>query len=155
MEVHASFALSLMFTEANSELVRDAFNVALTFAQRREDADQQLRLLSGFSLYLQQLVDVAGTLDLALRAEAVASKTRKPEDAAIADCMLGPAYYLLGDHLRAQKHLEQALRDPARRATVKREPVYVRPGSYSGKPALHLVSLALVDRQPRSGGWPC
>jgi predicted ATPase len=111
MEVHASFALSLMFTEANSELVRDAFNVPLTLAQQREDAYQQMRLLSGFSLYLQQIVDVAGTLDLALRAEIVASKTRRPEDAAIADCMFGPAYYLLGDHLRAQKHLEQALRE--------------------------------------------
>ncbi|MBC9032652.1 winged helix-turn-helix domain-containing protein [Sphingomonas sp. JC676] len=109
MEVHASLALSLMFTETNSELVRDAFNVALTFAQQHEDANQELRLLSGLTLYFQQVVDVPGMRDVALRAEAIASKTGKPEHAAVADCMLGPAYYLLGDQRRAQRHVEQAL----------------------------------------------
>ena len=44
MEIHASLALSLMFTAGNSERVCDAFNTALTFAERREDAYQQLRL---------------------------------------------------------------------------------------------------------------
>jgi hypothetical protein len=31
MEIHASLALSLMFTEGNNERVRDAFNWALTY----------------------------------------------------------------------------------------------------------------------------
>jgi predicted ATPase/DNA-binding winged helix-turn-helix (wHTH) protein len=110
MEVHASFALSLMFIEGNSEKVRTAFNIALGFAERRDDAGQQLRLLSGLSMYFHHLNDVAGTLDLALRAEAIATKTGNPDDAAIAHSMLGPAYYLLRDQSRAQKHLERALR---------------------------------------------
>jgi predicted ATPase/DNA-binding winged helix-turn-helix (wHTH) protein len=111
MDVHASFALSLMFTEANSEGVRDAFNVALTFAQQREDAHQQLHLLTGFSMYFHHLGDVAGALDLALRGEAVARKTGNRNDAAVAHSLLGPAYHALGDQFRAQEHLEQALRD--------------------------------------------
>jgi hypothetical protein len=41
-----------MFTAGNSEEVRDAFNTALTFAERREDAYRQLRLRSGLSMYL-------------------------------------------------------------------------------------------------------
>ncbi|MDX6459063.1 MAG: hypothetical protein QOE55_2760, partial [Acidobacteriaceae bacterium] len=109
MEIQASLALSLMFTAGNSERVRDAFNTALTFAERREDAYQQLRLLSGLSMYLHRTIDAAGSLEVALRAESVAKKTGNPEDAALADSMLGAAYYMLADHVRAPKHLERAL----------------------------------------------
>ncbi|UPK38872.1 helix-turn-helix transcriptional regulator [Bradyrhizobium sp. 186] len=116
MEIHASLALSLMFTAGNSERVRDAFNTALTFAERREDAYQQLRLLSGLSMYLHRTIDAAGSLEVALRAESVAKKTGSPEDAALADSMLGAAYYMLADHVRAPKYLERALhRSPASR----------------------------------------
>lgn len=110
MEIHASLALSLMFTAGNSERVRDAFNTALTFAERRADAYQQLRLLSGLSMYLHRTIDAAGSLEVALRAESVANKTGHPEDAALADSMLGAAYYMLADHVRAPKYLERALR---------------------------------------------
>src|SRR5216684_3243548 len=109
MEIHASLALSLMFTAGNSERVREAFNMALTFAERLEDTYQQLRLLSGLSMYLHRTIDAAGSLEVALRAESVAKKTGNPEDAALADSMLGAAYYMLADHVRAPKHLERAL----------------------------------------------
>ncbi len=116
MEIQASLALSLMFTAGNSERVRDAFNTALTLAERREDAYQQLRLLSGLSMYLHRTIDAAGSLEVALRAESVAKKTGSPEDAALADSMLGAAYYMLADHVSASKHLERALRrSPASR----------------------------------------
>jgi predicted ATPase/DNA-binding winged helix-turn-helix (wHTH) protein len=117
VEIYSSLALSMMFTAGNSERVRDAFNSALTLAERREDAYQQLRLLSGLSMYLHRMIDAAGSLDVALRAETVARKTGNPEDAALAASIKGAAYYMLGDHLRAQKHLERALRSspPSRR----------------------------------------
>jgi hypothetical protein len=38
MEIHASFALSLMFTAGDSERVRNAFNTALMLAERCEEA---------------------------------------------------------------------------------------------------------------------
>jgi predicted ATPase/DNA-binding winged helix-turn-helix (wHTH) protein len=109
MEIHASLALSLMFTAGNSERVREAFNTALTFAEQLEDTYQQLRLLSGLSMYLHRTIDAAGSLEVALRAESVAKKTGNPEDAALVDAMLGAAYYMLADHVRAPKHLERAL----------------------------------------------
>jgi len=109
MEIHASLALSLMFTAGNSERVREAFNTALTFAERLEDSYRQLRLLSGLSMYLHRTIDAAGSLEVALRAESVANKTRSPDDAALADAMLGAAYYMLADHVRAPKYLERAL----------------------------------------------
>jgi predicted ATPase/DNA-binding winged helix-turn-helix (wHTH) protein len=109
MEIHASLALSLMFTAGNSERVREAFNTALTFAERLEDTYQQLRLLSGLSMYLHRTIDAAGSLEVALRAESVAKKTGSPDDSVLADAMLGAAYYMLADHVRALKHLERAL----------------------------------------------
>jgi predicted ATPase/DNA-binding winged helix-turn-helix (wHTH) protein len=108
-EVYASLALSLMFTDGNSEKVHDAFRSALTFAERCEDGSQQLRLLSGLSMYFHRIIDTVGALELALRSETVARKTGSPEDAALADSMLGAAYYIRGDHLRAQEHLGRAL----------------------------------------------
>jgi tetratricopeptide (TPR) repeat protein len=116
MEIHASLALSLMFTAGNSERVRDAFDVALKLAEGHADAYQQLRLLSGLSMYLHRTIDPAGSLEVARRAEAVAKKTGNPDDSALADSMLGAAYYMLADHVRAPKHLERALRSsPASR----------------------------------------
>jgi predicted ATPase/DNA-binding winged helix-turn-helix (wHTH) protein len=111
MEVQASFALALMLTEGNSEKVRAAFYTALGLAERCDDICQQLRLLSGLSMYFLHLADAAGAHDVASRAEALATKTGNREDAAIANCMLGTAYYLSDDQLLAQKHLEKALRD--------------------------------------------
>jgi predicted ATPase/DNA-binding winged helix-turn-helix (wHTH) protein len=109
MEIHASLALSLMFTEGNSERVRSAFETALAFAERRDDNYQQLRLLSGLSMYFHRTFDAAGSMKLALRGEVVARKTGNPEDAILADSMLGAAHYMLGDQLQAQQHLERAL----------------------------------------------
>src|SRR3984893_5586720 len=109
MEIHASLALSLMFTAGNSERVREAFNTALAFADGFEYTYQQLRLLSGLSMYLHRTIDAAGSLEVALRAESVAKKTGNREDAALAHAMLGAAYYMLADYVRAPKHLERAL----------------------------------------------
>jgi predicted ATPase len=114
IEIHASFALSLMFTEGNSKRVRDAFDTALTFTQRREDAYQELRLLRGLSMYYYRTLDMTGALELALRSEAIAKKTGNSDDAVIADTLLGATRYLLGDHFRAQKHLERALNSSPR-----------------------------------------
>jgi predicted ATPase/DNA-binding winged helix-turn-helix (wHTH) protein len=111
MKSHAALALSLMYTEGNSDRVREAFHTALNFAQRHEDAHLQLSLLSGMSMYLHGIVDAAGTYELALRSVAAARKTGSPDDAAIADSLLGAAYCLRSDQLRAQEHLKRSLRD--------------------------------------------
>jgi predicted ATPase/DNA-binding winged helix-turn-helix (wHTH) protein len=112
VEIYASFAWSLMFIEGNSKRVRDAFDTALNLAQRYEDARQQMRLIVALSIYFFRMVDVAGTLEFALRSEVVAKKTCDPDDAAIADSLLGAAYHLLGDHVRSRKHSERALCSP-------------------------------------------
>lgn len=110
LEIHASLALSLMFTAGNSERVRNAFNTALTFAEQLGDAYRQLRVLSGLSMYLHRTIDAAGSLEIARRAASVAKTTGNPDDAALADSLMGAAYYMLADHVRAPKYLERALR---------------------------------------------
>jgi predicted ATPase/DNA-binding winged helix-turn-helix (wHTH) protein len=115
VKIHAALALSLMYTEGNSEKVRDAFHTALNFAQQHDDTHLHLSLLSGMSMYLHGLVDAAGTYELALRSEAAARKTGSPDDAAIADAMLGAAYCLRSDQGRAQEHLKRSLRASLRR----------------------------------------
>ncbi len=109
MKIQAALALSLMYTEGNSERVREAFHTALDFAQRHEDTRLHLSLLSGMSMYLHGIVDAAGTYELALQSVAAARKTGSPDDAAIADSMLGAAYCLRSDQLRAQEHLKLSL----------------------------------------------
>jgi predicted ATPase/DNA-binding winged helix-turn-helix (wHTH) protein len=109
MKIQAALALSLMYTEGNSERVREAFHAALNFTQRHEDARLHLSLLSGMSMYLHGIVDAAGTYELALRSVAAARKTGSPDDAAIADSLLGAAYCLRSDQLRAQEHLKRSL----------------------------------------------
>src|SRR5258708_2249370 len=98
-----------MYTEGNSERVREAFHTALNFAQRHEDTRLHLSLLSGMSMYLNGIVDAAGTYDLALRSVAAERKTESPDDAGIATSMLGAAYCLRSDQPRAQEHLKRSL----------------------------------------------
>jgi len=115
MEVHAALALSFMYTEGNSERVREVFHTALDLAQRQENAHLRLSLLSGMSLYLHGIVDAKGTYELALQSMAAAGKTGRLDDAAIAESLLGAAYCLRGDQRQAQVHLKCSLRGPPRR----------------------------------------
>ena len=85
-------------------------DVAAHVLSRLGDADQQLRLLSGLSVYSHHIVDVEATLEFALRSEGIAQRTGDPADAAMADSMLGAAYCLRCDQRRAQDHLERSLR---------------------------------------------
>src|ERR1700730_2291859 len=115
-KIQAALALSLMYTEGNSERVREAFHTALNFAQQQhEDTHLHLSLLSGMSMYLHGLVDAAGTYELALRSVPAARKTGSPDDAAIADSMLGAAYCLRSYQRQAQEHLKRSLRGSLQR----------------------------------------
>jgi tetratricopeptide (TPR) repeat protein len=98
-----------MYTEGNSERVREAFQTALNLAQRHEDARLHLSLLSGMSMYLHGIVDAAGMYELALRSVVAAEKTGSPDDTAMADSMMGAAYHLRFEQLQAQEYLKRSL----------------------------------------------
>jgi len=67
------------------------------------------------SLYLHGIVDAKGTYELALQSVAAAAKTGRPDDAAIAESLLGAAYCLRGDQRQAQLHLKCSSRGSPRR----------------------------------------
>jgi tetratricopeptide (TPR) repeat protein len=131
VKIRTALALSLMYTEGNSERVRETFHTALNFAQAHEDTHLHLSLLSGMSMYLHGLVDAAGTYELALRSDAAARKTGRPDDAAIADAMLGAAYCLRADQARAQEHLKRSLRGSLRRFSTSQYLFDLRSSSLS------------------------
>jgi predicted ATPase len=114
VKIQAALAFSLMYTEGNSERVREAFHTALSFAQRHEDTHVHVCLLSGMSMYLHGIDDVAGAYELALRSVAAARKTGSSDDAAIADSMMGAACHLRCEHLRAQECLKRSLQGSPR-----------------------------------------
>jgi tetratricopeptide (TPR) repeat protein len=60
-------------------------------------------------MYLHGIVDAAGMYELALRSVAAAGKTGSPDDAAIADSMMGAAYHLRLEQPRAQEYLKRSL----------------------------------------------
>jgi len=114
MKIHAALAFSLMYTEGNSERVREAFHIALSFAERHEDTHLHVCLLSGMSMYLHGVDDVAGAYELALRSVVDARKTGSLDDAAIADSMMGAACHLRCEHPRAQEYLKRSLQGSPR-----------------------------------------
>jgi predicted ATPase/DNA-binding winged helix-turn-helix (wHTH) protein len=109
MEIHAALAFSLMYTEGNSERVREAFHTALSFAQRHEESHLHLCLLGGMSMYLHGIDDRAAVYELALLSTADARKTGSLDDAAMADSMMGAACHLRLEHKRAQQYLKRSL----------------------------------------------
>ena len=109
MEIYASLSLALMHSEGSNELVRKAFSRALDVAAILGDSAYELRLLSGLFMYYRWNTDIHAALDIASRSKEVALKTRNHDDAALAESMLGAAYFLTGNHLAAIKHYESGL----------------------------------------------
>jgi predicted ATPase len=109
MEIQATLPFALMYTEGNNRRVSLAFSRALGAAVRQQDADCELRLLSGLFRYSYWTNDINNAIDLAARSRNVALKTLNNDDLALAESLLGTASHLTGNHLVAQKHFESSL----------------------------------------------
>ena len=77
MEIYASLPLALMHTEGSNQHVRSAFSRALDVAVMQQDLAYELRLLSGLFMYSRWTTDIQGALDIAMRSQKVALKTRR------------------------------------------------------------------------------
>ena len=161
-ETYASFAWSLIFIEGNSKRVRDAVDTALNPAAVRRCAPA---IAANLALSICSIMaDVAGALEFALRS-AVVAKTGDPDDAAIADSLLGAAYHSLGGHVRSQRHSERALRSsPGLRRFNQAMPVRselwrfivfpVHSGSLVSDQALRYAEMAIEEAE-KSGRSSC
>jgi predicted ATPase/DNA-binding winged helix-turn-helix (wHTH) protein len=133
MEIYASLSLALMHSEGSSERVHQAFSRALDIAVIQGDAVYELRLLSGLFMYYRWNTDIDAALDIASRSKEAALKTGDHDDMALAESMLGAAYFLAGNHLLATKHFESGLMHSASGARFR-----------AGQHLFHNNSLLLV-----------
>src|ERR1700676_4356118 len=116
MELQASLAVSLMFTQGNKEEVRTAFTRGLELAEALGDPHSQLPLLRGLHIYLTRIGDFHRALVVGQRSKAVAEGLNDRASTMMADWMLGVANHLLGNQADAVVHCESAMtRAPTRR----------------------------------------
>jgi predicted ATPase/DNA-binding winged helix-turn-helix (wHTH) protein len=133
MEIYASLSLALMHSEGSSERVHEAFSRALYVAVIQGDSVYELRLLSGLFMYFRWNTDINSALDIASRSKEAALRTGDHDDMALAESMLGAAYFLAGNHLLAIKHFESGLMHSASGARFR-----------AGQHLFHNNSLLLV-----------
>jgi len=110
MEVQAALALSLMFTQGNSEESLAALARALDLAAQFKDPSHTLRLFGALHIFLVRAGNFHGALHLARRAEVVARMFPVAAARTIAESMLGISYHLSGNQASALRHCQAALR---------------------------------------------
>lgn len=108
MELQAALGHSLMLTSSNSGEAHGALERGLEIATALGDLFNQFRILNRLHLYYRRIGDVARTLEVARRMEAVAAAIGDPVGKAGAHAMLGLAHHLVGDQVEARTHLEAA-----------------------------------------------
>jgi predicted ATPase/DNA-binding winged helix-turn-helix (wHTH) protein len=96
LEVQASLAMSLMFTQGNGEDVRKAFTRGLALARELAQPLREMRLFSGFHIYLTRVSDFNGALALAERSRLVAAGIADPAGVLMASWMVGVTQHLIG-----------------------------------------------------------
>jgi predicted ATPase/DNA-binding winged helix-turn-helix (wHTH) protein len=96
LEVQASLAIALMFTQGNGEDVRKAFARGLSLAREMAQPYREMRLLSGFHIYLTRISDFNGALALAEQSRQVAAGIADPAGVLMANWMVGVTHHLIG-----------------------------------------------------------
>jgi predicted ATPase/DNA-binding winged helix-turn-helix (wHTH) protein len=133
MEIQAALALSLMFTEGDSEEIRAALVRCLALAEDLKYPLLQLRLLCARHFSLTRSGDFLGALALAQQSEALGNMIRDPAAIDIADWLLGVSYHFIGAQCRAREHCETVLHPQASR---------------NGKP-IHFDRISTLHRRTR------
>jgi predicted ATPase/DNA-binding winged helix-turn-helix (wHTH) protein len=100
---------SLMFTEGNSERVRDCFRRGVDLARRLDQPLMELRLLGGLHLYNERTGNYHGAVEFAERSDVVARGIGHPAALAAAGSFLGLSQHLVGNHQAARVLLHKAL----------------------------------------------
>jgi tetratricopeptide (TPR) repeat protein len=108
LEIRTSLALSLMFTEGSTVEAHATFERGLKLAEALEETAHQLRLLSGFQVFLAQMGEFQGALEVAKRSEAVCDRMSDRESRALAAAMVGTAYHMAGDQAAAETYFRLA-----------------------------------------------
>jgi predicted ATPase/DNA-binding winged helix-turn-helix (wHTH) protein len=106
VELLWAFGHAAMFTERNSHQCESALRSGLDLAQAVGDLQNQFRLLSRLHALYRRTGERRRLLEVALLADAVATKLGDPAAFARAQTYLGIAYHLSGDQQLAQEKLQ-------------------------------------------------
>jgi predicted ATPase/DNA-binding winged helix-turn-helix (wHTH) protein len=107
MRLHAALGVS---TSEASEM-GEAFTKALDLAEKQGDSTYQLRALAGLFFYHAGSCRYRAALPFAQRFQDLAMRRSDPDDRLSGERTMGMARHILGDHISARRHLEQALTD--------------------------------------------
>jgi tetratricopeptide (TPR) repeat protein len=109
INLQAALGHSLMFTEGNSERVRECFKRGVDLARELDQPLMELRLLGGLHLYHERTGNYRGAVEFAERSDVVAQNIGHPAALAAAGSFLGLSQHLVGNHEAARSLLENAL----------------------------------------------
>ncbi len=101
IELLSSLGFSLLFSRGSVPEVKVALEAALALAETHRDLSNQTRILGGLNSYHQRVGDLHGALDLARRAQLVASASSDPAYLAMSQWLVGISSHLVGDHQTA------------------------------------------------------
>jgi hypothetical protein len=118
MELQACLGQSLMFTAGNTGDVESAFEIALGLANRLREPIRELQLLGALHLFHERNADFGKAMDFAQRAFALAERMGDDASIAAAHSLLGLAWHLHGEHAKADRHLDLAMRSPVVREVI-------------------------------------
>jgi tetratricopeptide (TPR) repeat protein len=107
--VQAALGLTLMFTQGNGEDVRKAFTRGLALAKELAQPYREMRLISGFHIYLTRVSDFDGALALAEQSRLVAAGIADPAGVLMASWMVGVTQHLIGQQDLAWRDCASAL----------------------------------------------
>jgi predicted ATPase/DNA-binding winged helix-turn-helix (wHTH) protein len=122
MTLLAAMAAALRYDKGSGSGTEAAWTEALAIAEHLDDADYQLRSLSGLRTVRLSEGNLREAFNLARRFKDVAPRTADPKDLVVGDRMIGFALHLLGDQVEARRHMENVLRHvgPTDRAHIIR-----------------------------------
>jgi predicted ATPase len=109
MDLQEALAISLMFTQGDSDKVRTAIARGLVLAEQSGDGSRLLRVLAIHHFILLTRGDIRGAMAVAEQRKGLAHALNSPVDAIMADLLLGFAEHLLGNQRLAQKYIHAGL----------------------------------------------
>jgi predicted ATPase len=113
INLQAALGHSLMFTEGNSDRVRECFRRGVELARQLDQPLTELRLLGGLHLYHERTGNYHGAVEFAERSDVVAQSIGHPAALAAAGSFLGLSQHLVGNHEEARALLRKALASDA------------------------------------------
>jgi predicted ATPase/DNA-binding winged helix-turn-helix (wHTH) protein len=110
LALQQGLAISAMFARGNSNEVLGAIERGLYLAKTLGEREHQIHLLAGLHIYRTHIGDLHGALTVAEQSAAVADAMDTLWPLTASNFMLGNAYHMVGDQLKAQDYCERALK---------------------------------------------